>query len=133
MIFYHNYQNNEKSSYLTTSACQFSRYIITRLPFRVAPASDIFQRKIDIIFRVLPNVFGIVDDILIVGYDDDNKCHDRTLRQVMQVCHFNNVNLHKNECHFREDTILLGGDIKQRHTARLLKVVCTDINFPLIK
>ena len=32
-----------------------------------------FQDKIDEIFKDLPNVFGIVDDILVVGYDDDER------------------------------------------------------------
>ena len=30
-----------------------------------------FQRKLDDISKELPNVFGIADDILIVGYDND--------------------------------------------------------------
>ena len=34
-----------------------------------------FQRKIDEIFKDLPNVFGIVDDILVVGYEADGKVH----------------------------------------------------------
>ena len=33
------------------------------------------------------NVFGISADILITGSDADDKEHDRTLRQVMQICH----------------------------------------------
>ena len=42
-----------------------------RSPFRVNPASDLFQRKIDEILKELPNIFGIAYDILIVGYDED--------------------------------------------------------------
>ena len=38
-----------------------------------------FQWKIDEIFKDLPNVFGIADDILVVGYDSDGKDHDDTL------------------------------------------------------
>ena len=38
-----------------------------------------FQGKIDVIFKDLPNVFGIVDDILVVGYDSDGKDLDDTL------------------------------------------------------
>ena len=38
-----------------------------------------FQRKMDEIFKGLPNVFGIADDILILGYDADSRDHDRTL------------------------------------------------------
>ena len=34
-----------------------------------------FQRKIDEMLKDLPNVFGIADDILVVGYDADGKDH----------------------------------------------------------
>ena len=45
-----------------------------------------FQHKINVIFKEPPNVFGITDDILIVGYDPDGRYHDRMLRSVMQIC-----------------------------------------------
>ena len=45
-----------------------------------------FQRKIDKIFKDLPNVFSIADDILVVGYDRDDKDHNGTLQRVLQVC-----------------------------------------------
>ena len=60
--------------------CQFARCRYKRLPFRVAPAGDVLQYEIDEIFKDLPNVFGILDDILvIVGYDSYGKDHDETL------------------------------------------------------
>ena len=31
-------------------------------------------------------MFGIADDILVVGYDSDGKDHDETLQQVLQIC-----------------------------------------------
>ena len=37
-----------------------------------------FQRQIGEIFKDLPNVFGIADDILVVVYDRDGKDHDDT-------------------------------------------------------
>ena len=66
---YHNLKLNEKPSYLTTFACQFGRYRYKRLLFGAAPAGDMFQRKIDEIFKDLPSVSGIADDILVIGYD----------------------------------------------------------------
>ena len=62
---YHNLKLDKKSSYLTPFACQFGRYKYTGLPFGVTSAGDMFQCKIDEIFKQLPNVFSIVDDILI--------------------------------------------------------------------
>ena len=76
---YHNLKADEKSLFLTTFACQFGRHRYKRLPFGMTPAEDMFQRAIDEIFKDLPNVYGIADDILVVGYDIDGKDHDDTL------------------------------------------------------
>ena len=60
---------DERLSYLTTFTCQFGRYRYKRLLFGAAPAGDMLQRKIDEIFKDLPNVFCIADDIFDVRYD----------------------------------------------------------------
>ena len=39
-----------------------------------------FQHNIDKIFKELLNVFGMVADIFIVGYDTDDRDHERTLK-----------------------------------------------------
>ena len=65
---------------------------LTRLSFGVAPAGNTFQRKTDEIFRGLQNVFGIADDILILGCDADSGEHDRTLRKVKKICCSENLN-----------------------------------------
>ena len=41
----HNLKLDEKSSYITTFACQVGRYRYKRLWFGAAPAGDMFQRK----------------------------------------------------------------------------------------
>ena len=76
---YHNLKLDKRSSYLTKFACQFVRYRYKRLAFGAAPEGDMFQQKIDEIFKDLPNVLGIAGDILVVGYDSDGKDHDDTL------------------------------------------------------
>ena len=43
-----------------------------------------FQRKIDELFWGLPNVFGILDDILIVGLNEMGRDHDATLNKAMK-------------------------------------------------
>ena len=43
------------------------------------PCRRYLQRKIDEIFKDLPNEFGIADDILAAGYDVGCKDHDNTL------------------------------------------------------
>ena len=65
----------KKISYLTTSTYQFGRYRLTRLPFGIMPAGNMFQQKIDEIFKYLLNVLGTADDILFVGYDSNGREH----------------------------------------------------------
>ena len=74
-------------SYLTAIACHCVRYRFTRLLFEVGPIGDMFQQKIDEISKDVPNVFGIADDILIVGYNADGRDHDKTLKKVIKICH----------------------------------------------
>ena len=50
--------------------------MFVRLPFGVAPVGDMFQQKTDEILKDLPNIFGVADDILIVGYDLDGQDYD---------------------------------------------------------
>ena len=75
----HNLKQDEKSSYFTTFLCQFGQYRYKQLPFGAALAGVMLQRKIDEIFKDMPNVFGIVDDILVAGYAADGKDHDKTV------------------------------------------------------
>ena len=75
---YYNLKLGKKSSYLATYECQFGRYRFTRLPFRVAPTHDMFKPKIDEIFKGLPNIFGIPDYHLIVGYDASGRNQEKT-------------------------------------------------------
>ena len=60
-----------------------------------------FQTRIDDIFKDLLNVFGIADDILVVGYDVDGKYHDDTQQRVLQICRQVNLKLYRDKLHFR--------------------------------
>ena len=51
------------------------------------------SEEIDEIFKGIPNILGIAGDILIVGSDADGLNHDRTLRQVMQKCPWENLKI----------------------------------------
>ena len=82
---YHNLKLDEKSSHLTKLVCHFGRYRYARLPFSTAPAEDMFQRKIDNMFKELPTAFGILDDILVVRFDRDSKDHDATLQSTENI------------------------------------------------
>ena len=60
-----------------------------------------FQHKIDEIFSDMPNIFGIADNILVIGYDEDRADHDATVHKVLRLCKEVNLNLNKDKCHFR--------------------------------
>ena len=98
---YHNLKLDKQSSYLTTFACLFGRYRYKWLPFGAVPAGDMFQCKIDEIFNDMQNVFGIVDGILVIGYDKDRADHDEAVYKVLKLCQEVNLKLNKEKCYFR--------------------------------
>ena len=57
--------------------------------------------KIDEIFKDMPNLFGIADDILVAVYKADGRDHDETVQRVLQRSRQVNVKLNKDKCHFR--------------------------------
>ena len=75
---------DKKSSYLTTFACPFGWYQYKCLPFGAAPVGHMFQDKIDEIFSDLPNEFGIVDNILVMGYDEDGVDCNAAVNKVLR-------------------------------------------------
>ena len=109
----HNLQLDKKSSYLTTFACPFSRYWYKHLPFTAVLAGDMFQHKTDEIFSDMPNVFGIVDDILVIGYDKIEQTMMK-VHKVLRWCKEVNLKLNKDKCHFRCTSILFFGEVVSR-------------------
>ena len=75
-----------------------------------------FQRKInDNIFNDIPNVFGIADDILVIGrYNKDGTDHDEAVYNVLRQCHDVNLKLNKDKCHFRCTAIPFFGKVVSR-------------------
>ena len=47
---------------------------------------NVFLHMVDNNFKDLKNVFDIADDIFIVGYDADDRDHDRTPELEVQIC-----------------------------------------------
>ena len=74
-----------------------------------------FQGKIDEIFRDMPNVFGITNDILVVGYEDNGRDHDETVCKVLQRCSEGNLKLNKDKSHFRWTSVLFFREVILRN------------------
>ena len=115
---YHNLKLDE-----TTFACPFGRYWYKHLPFGAAPVGDMFQHKIDEIFSDVPNMFGITDNILVIGYNEDGVDHDAAVHKVLQWCEEVNLKLNKEKCHFRCTSIPFFGEVisKRWSSARSTK------------
>ena len=116
---YHNLKLDKQSSFLTTFACVFDRYRYKCLPFRAAPAGNMFQCKIDEIFNDIPNVFGIADDILVIGYDKDGTDHDKAVYNVLRWCQDVNLKLNKDKCHFTCTSLPFFGEVVSREGIQL--------------
>ena len=85
-----------------------------QLPFGAVLAGDMFQWKIDEIFNDMPNVFGIADDILVIGYDKDGADHDEAVYNVLRWCQDVNLKLNKDKCHFGCTSIPFFGEVVSR-------------------
>ena len=112
---YHNLTLDKQSSYLTTFACLFGRYRYKQLPFGAALAGDMFQCKIDEIVNDMPNVFGIADDILVIGYDKDGADHDEAVYKVLKQCQDTYLKCNREKCHFRCMSTPFFGEVVSRH------------------
>ena len=62
---------DEPSSYLTTFNTPFGRYRWKRLPFGICSAPEIFQRKMHQLIEGLSGVEVVADDLVIVGFGDN--------------------------------------------------------------
>ena len=51
------------------------------------------QRKIDKLLHELPSVFGIPDDILIAGFDNFGRDHDKIVDKVLEIFRKTNLKL----------------------------------------
>ena len=111
----HNLKLHKRSSYLRTFTFQFGRYRYKKLPFGVGLTHDMFQWKINEIFKNLLNVFGIAGDILVVGYNSDDEDHNEMLWQVLQMCRHMNLKLNKDKCHFKCTSVPFLGEVISRY------------------
>ena len=58
---------NFRSSLLTTFNTPWGKYRWLRMPFGLKVSGDVFQERLDRVFRLVPGVLGITDDIVVYG------------------------------------------------------------------
>ena len=62
----------------------------------------------------MPNIFGIADNILVIGYNKDKADHNEAVYHVLKWCQDINLKLNKDKCHFRCTSILFLGKVVSR-------------------
>ena len=60
-----------------------------------------FLNKIDELFNSVPNVSDITDEILIAGFDKQDKDNNQTLKKVLWIFKQANLKVKKDKCLFK--------------------------------
>ena len=89
--------DEESQKFLTINTSKGLKHF-TRLPYRVKPASGIFQRVIENALTNISNTAVKIDDILISGRDDSE--HLQNIEKVFQVLKDLGVTVNKKKCTF---------------------------------
>ena len=84
---------DEESSFLTTFNTEISQFRFTVMPFGATVTGDIFQRKLDTIFLNLNKGIIIADDIMVIGYQEDEWDHDIVFTKFLETAMKNNIKL----------------------------------------
>ena len=72
----------------------------------------------DKIFSDMPNVFGIANDILVIGYNENAADNDAAVHKVLQGCNEVKLKLNKEKCHFRCTSIPCFGEVISRRAVQ---------------
>ena len=75
-----NHKLDSDSSKLMTLGTPFGRYLYLRMPMGTSLSSDVYQYKVNSQFDKIQNCLAITDDIIMFGYREDGKDHDKTER-----------------------------------------------------
>ena len=63
-------------------------------------------------------MFGIADDTLILGNDDNDMVYNNTVRRVLQISREVNLKLYKDKCHIICSSVPFFGKIISKHGMR---------------
>ena len=99
-----------ESQLLTTFNTEEGRFCFTVMPFGTTVAGDVFQRKLDTIINKVPQVTGIADDLMIVGYEEDGSDHDKALTELLETCRKNNLKLNYDKIQYKAQSVEFFGE-----------------------
>ena len=97
-----------ESSLLCTFNTSHGRFRPKRLPLGIKIAQDVFQCKLDEIFKDIPNLAGTVE-------------HDLSFINMLEACRLNNVALNSGKLQFKQEKIISMDILLQRKNYSLLE------------
>ena len=100
---------DHESSLLCTFNTPFGRYRLKRLPFGVKLSQDIFQRKLDEVYKDVPNIMGIADDIMVCGSTESE--HDQAFCKTLEATRKHNVSLNSEKLQFKQTEVDFFGHV----------------------
>ncbi|XP_068224775.1 uncharacterized protein [Palaemon carinicauda] len=104
---------DEESSKLTTMITPFGRYRWARLPFGLKVSSEIFQRKLNEALEGLRGVYCVADDIVVVGFGNEEhdtmRDHEQNLQSLQKRCQEKKIKLNEEKSVYRKKEIAFMG------------------------
>ena len=100
---------DDESSYLTTFNTKIGHFRFTRMPFGATIAGNVFQCKLDSIFLNLDNVMIIADDIMVIGYQEDERDHDKAFTQLLETAK-KNIKLNFDKIQYKQKQVEFFGE-----------------------
>ena len=94
---------DHESSLLCTFNTPFGRYRFKRLPFGIVVSQDIFQPKLGDIYKNIPNITGVPNDIIVLGSTEEE--HDQEFVNMLEATRANNVSLNSTKLQFKQDSV----------------------------
>ena len=88
-----------RSSLLTTFNTPLGKNRWLRMPFGLKASGDVFQERLDRVFRLVPGVLRIADDIVIHGATENT--HDGTVLVLCETARLNNLSLDSKKMQFK--------------------------------
>ena len=80
------------------------------MPFRATVAGNVLQCKLDSIFLNLDNVMIITDDIMVIGYQEDERDHDKAFTQLLETAKKNNIKLNFDKIQYKQKQVEFFGE-----------------------
>ncbi|CDH61104.1 hypothetical protein RO3G_16746 [Lichtheimia corymbifera JMRC:FSU:9682] len=127
---FHRFKIRPHDRPITTFTYNNRQYMFRGCPFGLKPISSKFQRVMHIIFKDMPFVRTIVDDIVV--FSPDMETHTKHVQQAISALTRANLILNPAKCHFAQKAVyLLGFCISEQGKSLDTRKVSNAIEWPL--